>query len=169
MVTADFPVAPAGAYGGGAFCWAGDDHLVVAGADGRLAVVAAAGGVVRVLVGGGHAFAPAVSSRGEVACCVEGDDSCDIAVVPLDGSAWPVRVSHADYAWDPAFSPDGTLLAWHEWDLPNMPWDGSRIACQERDGGTVRVLAGVPVSRSASPASRPTAPASPTCRTSTDG
>ncbi|MDQ1520829.1 MAG: hypothetical protein QOI55_1902, partial [Actinomycetota bacterium] len=101
VVTGDFPVAPAGAYGGGTFCWADDDHLVVAGADGRLAVVAAAGGVVRVLVRDGRAFAPAVSSRGEVACCIEREDACDIAVVPIDGSTWPVRVSDADYAWDP--------------------------------------------------------------------
>ena len=48
-------------------------------------------------------------------------------LVPLDGSAWPVRVSHADYAWDPAWSPDGAGLAWHEWDLPDMPWDASRV------------------------------------------
>ena len=27
---------------------------------------------------------------------------------PLDGSDWPRRVSHADYAWDPAWSADGT-------------------------------------------------------------
>jgi dipeptidyl aminopeptidase/acylaminoacyl peptidase len=142
VVTADFPVAPAGAYGGGAFCWADDDHLVVSGADGRLGVVAATGGLVRILVDDGHAFAPAVSSRGEVACCIERADSCDVAVVPLDGSAWPVRISHADYAWDPAFSPDGALLAWHEWDLPNMPWDGSRIAVQDRASGKVTVVAG---------------------------
>ena len=58
---------------------------------------------------------------------LERDDACDIAVVDVDGSAWPRRVSHADYAWDPTWSADGRTLAWHEWDLPNMPWDGSRI------------------------------------------
>ena len=54
----------------------------------------------------GRAVAPAVSARGEVACAIERDDACDVATVPLDGSAWPVRVSHADYAWDPAWSAD---------------------------------------------------------------
>src|SRR5262245_5818045 len=85
VVTADVAVTPAGAYGGGAFCWADDDHLVVAAADGRLVVVAAAGGTVRELVRDGRAFAPAVSRRGEVACCIEREEACDIAVVPLDG------------------------------------------------------------------------------------
>ena len=72
---------------------------------------------------------------------LERDDACDIAIVPLDGTAWPARASHADYAWDPAWSPDGTLLAWHEWDLPDMPWDGSRIVVRGPDGAT-KVVAG---------------------------
>jgi dipeptidyl aminopeptidase/acylaminoacyl peptidase len=79
---------------------------------------------------------------GEVACCIERDDACDVALVPLDASAWPVRLSSADYAWDPAFSPDGGHVAWHEWDLPNMPWDGSRIACHDRDSGKTEIVAG---------------------------
>ncbi len=76
----------------------------------------------------GRAAAPTVAPGGDrVAFVLERDDACDVAVVPLDGSDWPRRLSHADYAWDPAWSVDGTRLAWHEWDLPNMPWDGSRI------------------------------------------
>jgi dipeptidyl aminopeptidase/acylaminoacyl peptidase len=127
-VTAEVPVTPLGAYGGGGYCWATDDTLVYAAADGRLLAVDANGGERRVLSRDGRAAAPTVAPAGaRVAFVLERDDACDIAVVPLDGSEWPRRVSHADYAWDPAWSPDGARLAWHEWDLPNMPWDGSRI------------------------------------------
>src|SRR6516165_6858115 len=59
---------------GGGYCWASDDELVVAGDDGRLVAVAAAGGSVRPLTIEGRAFAPAVSVRGEVACSIERDD-----------------------------------------------------------------------------------------------
>ncbi len=117
---------------GGGYAWIDDDALVVAGGDGRLVVVGAGGGVDRVLTHDGRALAPAVSVRGEVACAIERDDACDVATVPLDGSGWPERVSHADYAWDPAWSPDGGALVWQEWDLPNMPWHASRI--MRRDG-----------------------------------
>jgi dipeptidyl aminopeptidase/acylaminoacyl peptidase len=134
IVTADVAV-------GGGYVWATDDELVVAAADGRLVVVRAEGGVARVLTADGRAAAPAVSGRGEVAFALERDDACDIAIVPLDGSAWPVRASNADYAWDPAWSPDGALLAWHEWDLPDMPWDGSRVVVRGPDGAT-KVVAG---------------------------
>jgi dipeptidyl aminopeptidase/acylaminoacyl peptidase len=133
IVTADAGV-------GGGYAWASDDELVVGGADGRLVVVRATGGVARVLTRDGRALAPAVSARGEVAFALERDDACDIAVAPLDGSAWPVRRSRADYAWDPTWSPDGAALAWHEWDLPAMPWDASRIVVDAHNG--VKVIAG---------------------------
>ena len=90
----------------------------------------------------GAPAAPVVTAACDrVAFVLERDDACDIAVVALDGSSWPRRVSHADYAWDPAWSPDGSTLAWHEWDLPDMPWDGSRIALADGEG-KVRVVAG---------------------------
>jgi dipeptidyl aminopeptidase/acylaminoacyl peptidase len=141
-VTAEVPVTPIGAYGGGGFCWASVDELVYAAADGRLVAISAVGGPVRVLCRDGRAAAPAVAPRGgQVAFVLERDDACDIAVVPLDASEWPVRVSRASYAWDPAWAPDGLSLAWHEWDLPNMPWDGSRIAIAA-PGDRARVVAG---------------------------
>lgn len=136
IASADAAVTSVGAYGGGALAWAGDDRLVYAAADGRLLVVDVSSGRVHEISGDGRAAAPAVSPDGtRVACILERADSCDIAVAPLDGSAWPARVSEgADYAWDPAWSPAGDTLAWHEWNLPDMPWDGSRIAVRKVDG-----------------------------------
>ncbi|HTD50358.1 MAG TPA: hypothetical protein VK771_07160, partial [Acidimicrobiia bacterium] len=128
VVTADCAV-------GGGWCWANDDEVVVGAADGRLLVLAVDGAGQRELTRDGRALAPAVSARGQVACAIEREDACDLAVVPLDGSAWPTRVSHADYAWDPAWSPDGRLLAWQEWDLPDMPWDASRVVVRELHTG----------------------------------
>lgn len=153
---ADVVVAPADGSGppvvatadtgvGGGWCFASDDELVVAGADGRLYAVPAAGGPPRPLTHDGRAAAPAVSARGEVAFVCERPQACDVAVVPLDGSQWPRRVSAADYAWDPAWSPDGRLLAWHEWDLPAMPWDGSRIVVRDADGRAAPVAGGTDV------------------------
>ncbi len=90
---------------------------------------------------------PPPPTGGRIAFVLERDDRCDIAVVPTDGSAWPARVSTgADWAFDPAWSPDGRTLAWHEWDFPDMPWDASRIVLRAVDGlapaGPARVVAG---------------------------
>lgn len=144
VVTGSFPVTPAGGYGGGGWCWLDDARVVVAGADGELAVLAAdGGGVLTTLSRDGTAFAPAASPDARtVAFCSERADACDIAVVPADGSQWPQRASAgADYCWDPAWATDSRTLAWHEWDLPAMPWDMSRIALRDRDG-RVRTVAG---------------------------
>jgi dipeptidyl aminopeptidase/acylaminoacyl peptidase len=144
LVTADFAVTPAGAYGGGGFCWVSEDTLAVAGADGRLAVISVAGGAVNVVSRDGAALAPAASPDGRMlAFSLERDDACDIAVVPVDGSAWPQRFSgRVDYAWDPAWSPDGGTLAWHEWDLDEMSWDASRIAVRALTDSEPTIVAG---------------------------
>jgi dipeptidyl aminopeptidase/acylaminoacyl peptidase len=126
---------------GGGFAWVDDDFLVVAAADGRLALVHAGGGVERFVTRDGRALAPVVSARGEVACAIERDDACDIATLRLDGSAWPERVSLADYAWDPEWSPDGGALVWQEWDLPNMPWHASRLVRRDAPGEKGSVFA----------------------------
>jgi len=143
VVTADHPVSPVGGYGGGAFAWVDDERLVVAAADGHLVVLPAAGGPATTLSDRGRAGAPAVDPRrGAVAFVLEDDESCVIAVADLDGRAPPVPISTADYAWDPAWSPDGSRVAWHEWDLPNMPWDGGRICTAAPDGADPRRVAG---------------------------
>src|SRR4051794_12879520 len=72
-VSAAFPVSPGGGYGGGAWCWLDDDRVVVAGADGRLVVLAADGaGVLVELSRDGEAASPTVSRDGAlVACSIE--------------------------------------------------------------------------------------------------
>jgi dipeptidyl aminopeptidase/acylaminoacyl peptidase len=144
-VTVDVGVARAGS----PFVWTPDSaEIIHAAADGRLVAVPAAGGPLRSLTRDGRAAAPAVSADGtRVAFVLERDDACEIAVVPVDGSAWPARVSAgADWAFDPAWAPDGRTLAWHEWDFPAMPWDASRIVLRAVDGclpaGKPEVVAG---------------------------
>jgi dipeptidyl aminopeptidase/acylaminoacyl peptidase len=56
-----------------------------------------------------------------------------IVAVPLDGSAADharairVLVTGAQFFAYPAPSPDGTKLAWINWDHPRMPWDGTEL------------------------------------------
>jgi dipeptidyl aminopeptidase/acylaminoacyl peptidase len=58
----------------------------------------------------------------------EGQPSAAIVGVPLDGDRPPtVIVSGPDFLAAPRPSPDGTRLAWLEWDHPDMPWDATRL------------------------------------------
>ena len=47
-------------------------------------------------------------------------------------------VSGPDFVSDPRWSPDGSSLAWLEWDHPSMPWDSSTPQGAEPDGGRHR-------------------------------
>ncbi|HET9704391.1 MAG TPA: S9 family peptidase [Vicinamibacterales bacterium] len=48
----------------------------------------------------------------------------DNMIVVLGGG---VLVEGADFYSDPIISPDGTRLAWLQWNHPNMPWDGTEL------------------------------------------
>jgi len=146
VVTSDPGPKPAAAYGGGAFDWTPDgDGLVYAATDGALWFVAATGGKPRCVVPkqpDGPIAAPAVSPDGtRVAFVVE---QHHVGIALLDGSAWPMRRSTtADFCFDPVWSPAGDAVAWHEWNVPDMPWDAGRIMLASADGtGTPIVVAG---------------------------
>ena len=54
-------------------------------------------------------------------------DTRSVTVVDVAGGRPEVISEAADFALDPAWSATGTSLAWHEWDVPAMPWDESRV------------------------------------------
>ncbi|HEU5302200.1 MAG TPA: alpha/beta fold hydrolase [Acidimicrobiia bacterium] len=142
-ITTDGGVTPTRATGGGAWCWVGAEQVAVVGADGSLRLVGIDGRPHRTLVGEGRASAPAPDLEGSrIAFVLETDETCDIAIVGTDGGRPPAVVSHADFAWDPAWSPDGSRLAWHEWDLAAMSWDASRLVVADGHGASPVVVAG---------------------------
>jgi dipeptidyl aminopeptidase/acylaminoacyl peptidase len=124
-------------------------------ADQRLYVVSGAGagpGGPRPLTPaeGGFRFADLVlSPDGREVWCVRETVSADggvvraIVAVPLDGSAASrpdgvrVLVTGADFFAFPTPSPDGTKLAWINWDHPRMPWDGTELRVGPVTGVTV--------------------------------
>src|SRR6185437_6468305 len=69
----------------------------------------------------------------------------DIVAVPLDGAAADsaaairVLVSGAQFFAFPTPSPDGTRLAWINWNHPNMPWDGTELRVAPVSAGAVAV------------------------------
>jgi Dipeptidyl aminopeptidases/acylaminoacyl-peptidases len=56
-----------------------------------------------------------------------GEPTNTIVTIPLDGGDSRVLVKGPDFVAAPRLSPDGTHLAWLEWDHPDMPWDATRL------------------------------------------
>jgi dipeptidyl aminopeptidase/acylaminoacyl peptidase len=59
-----------------------------------------------------------------------------LVAIPLGATApaaGVVLASGADFYSDPVLSPDGTQLAWLQWDHPNMPWDGTSLFLADLD------------------------------------
>lgn len=77
-----------------------------------------------------------------------GQPTNTIVMIPLDGGESRVLVKGPDFVAAPRLSPDGTRLAWLEWDHPDMPWDATRlrVAEIEADGtlGESTLVAGGP-------------------------
>lgn len=72
----------------------------------------------------------------------EGEAVNTIVAVDLDGDAagGTILASGADFYSNPRLSPDGSRLAWLQWDHPNMPWDGSELwVAPVKDDGSLGI------------------------------
>ncbi|HUG83937.1 MAG TPA: hypothetical protein VMM13_05200, partial [Euzebya sp.] len=60
----------------------------------------------------------------------------ELVSVDLATGATSVLVTGPDFVGGPWISPDGTRLAWLQWDHPDMPWDTAQLwTAPLRDGG----------------------------------
>ncbi|MBA3270657.1 MAG: S9 family peptidase [Acidobacteria bacterium] len=77
--------------------------------------------------------------------CVQEDHRNDSAeavnsIVAVGSRVVPL-VAGADFYSDPILSPDGSRLAWLQWNHPNMPWDGTELwAADVNDDGDLGAL-----------------------------
>lgn len=144
VVTAEHALGRVGAYRGGMWCWRDDRSLAVVTAEGSVAIIDVNGQTVRVVRHAGQAAAPTAWTGGLLLAAERSDalDVVEVSTVGDDVALAGRRWSHADFAWDPAVTADGELIAWHEWDLDAMSWTRSRIVVAHRSGGSPRVVAG---------------------------
>ncbi|MGI3777413.1 MAG: prolyl oligopeptidase family serine peptidase [Janthinobacterium lividum] len=127
-------------YGGGAFVAQGGRVVFSNKADGSVWAIEPGGAprVVSRVAGCRFAdFAPVPGGRWVV--CVREDHrgagEAEAALVALDvgegvdaeAQDGVVLVRGADFVSSPRPSPDGTRLAWIEWDHPDMPWEAARL------------------------------------------
>ncbi|MBX7160209.1 MAG: prolyl oligopeptidase family serine peptidase [Acidimicrobiia bacterium] len=141
-VTTEPTTATNVSHAGGCFAWTPDSHRIVfAARSGDLCTVDRTGGPTQVLVADAGAGSPRCGG-GLVAFVRTTATTQDIGVVDLDATTWPERLSRgADFCFDPDVAPDGTV-AWHEWDVPQMPWDGGRIVLSRSGNGKPIVIDG---------------------------
>lgn len=78
----------------------------------------------------GEVASPVISPDGHWVVYVHTHERIDsLGIVSANGEGWPRQLVHgADFYMQPVWSPDGSHLAWIEWDHPQMPWDGTRLA-----------------------------------------
>lgn len=130
-LTTDLAVRARVGYGGGDFSVAGGFVYFAEATSGRLYRQPLAAGAARPITPTfGHAAAPTVSPDGRWVLYVHSDEGIDrLAIVDATGERWPrIVASGADFYMQPRWSPDGTQVAWIEWNHPQMPWDGTTLS-----------------------------------------
>ncbi|KIJ28170.1 hypothetical protein M422DRAFT_270575 [Sphaerobolus stellatus SS14] len=73
----------------------------------------------------------------ELIVCIMEDHSCkpeavtSLACINTETQTLTTLVSGSDFYVNPAFSLDGSKLAWIQWDYPNMQWHGAQLFAQK--------------------------------------
>lgn len=130
QLTAHPAPRPGRGFGGGGWCWSPDGSAVIyAGVDGQLWLQPVPTGSVRRLTQHDPtrlAAAPAMSADGSRVVYVI--DDAEIWTTRLDDGV-PTRLDDgtADFVFDPATHPASDDVVWQAWNVPDMPWDASRI------------------------------------------
>jgi dipeptidyl aminopeptidase/acylaminoacyl peptidase len=138
IVTTSPEPAPGRGLGGGCFDWSPTgDALVYAARDGQLWLQPIPGGVPRRITDvddGRQVEAPAVARDGSFVVAVV--DQAEIWRWWLDATRVPERLDDgsADFVFDPFITTCGTTLVWQAWNVPDMPWDASRVQRVTFDG-----------------------------------
>lgn len=127
------------AYGGGEF-FAAKDRVIFSDRDGRLYSKTYNTEKPKPITPAFGASATPTLSNDALAVVYahtyEGIDR--LAATRADGSKWPVILEQgADFYLNPTLSPDDKLLAWIEWNHPNMPWDGTSLKMGKFDTHTM--------------------------------
>ncbi len=114
-------------YGGGEFT-AAHGNVYFVGSGNRLYRVSLNGGLPQPISPAfGAAAAPRVSADGRWVVYVHTADNIDgLALVDTEGKLFPRKLAYGtDFVMQPAWNPDGTMIAYIAWDQPNMAWDGT--------------------------------------------
>ena len=129
-------------YGGGTFS-VRDGVLLFAARDGRLYRCGLDHSQPRAITPPfGSVASLALSPDGRRVVYVFSDGSSDcLGLVDADGQDWPQKLAYgADFYMQPVWHPQGTHLAWVEWDHPNMPWDGACLKLARFDNEDGRLF-----------------------------
>lgn len=122
-------------YGGGDFT-VGDDFVVFAEKDGRLYRRSFSSRMAQPFTPAfGAVASPTLSGDNRWVIYVHTSELVDvIALADIDGRRWPVDlVSGSDFYMQLVWHSDRSMIAWIEWDQPQMPWDGTRLKTAQID------------------------------------
>lgn len=130
-------------YGGGAFDVQGNILAVSEKNGGVYAIHAdAPEGPVEIVPPFLRTCSPKISPNGKwVMFVYEKDGVNGLGITAINGLSWPRQlVLGADFYMQPTWHPNGELVAWVEWDHPDMPWDSSRVKMGEVGGMQLRLF-----------------------------